>query len=99
MTNAIDPQDIEGRRKTVYPRDSNKGLRKEFLEGYWVWQKASEKAEVYTSQNIEYSNQDDYSSLQCVENNKVLSQKYRQMRIKLILLQLVTIIASFAEEC
>ena len=38
-------QSMNSRMKTVYFHDSNKGLSLEFLEGYWIQQKALEEGQ------------------------------------------------------
>ena len=68
------PQGMKGGMKTVYPYDSNKRLTSGFSEGYQVWQETPEEDKwVQWLKHCEYTNQDEYSRHQYVENNIIFA--------------------------
>ena len=54
----------------------------EFLEGYWIWQRALEKSwRVYWTKHCQYSNQDEYSSLLQNDKDSIYLQKMDKKEI------------------
>ena len=66
-------QSMNSEMRTVYCHVSNKGLSLEFLEGYWVQQKAQEEG------YREYSNQNIVSiaTKMSIENNNLIPPLYQ----------------------